>query len=99
MAAVDKSSLERWRSLDAVLVLRVFAEHAKQDLTFVPVKSSATTRWHAIAAGHNVELLLTGPKFWNTRDNVGGGGAIDLVMHLTGVDFKAATRMLSGKQL
>jgi hypothetical protein len=99
MAAVDKSSLERWRSLDAALVLRMFAEHAKQDLTFVPVKSPATTRWHATAAGHDVELLLTGPKFWNTRDNVGGGGAVDLVMHLAGVDFKAAARLLSEKQI
>lgn len=96
---MDKSLLERWRSLDAVLVLRAFAEHAKQDLTFVPVKSPATTRWHASAGGHDVELLLTGPKFWNTRDNVGGGGAVDLVMHLAGVDFIAAAGMLSERQL
>jgi hypothetical protein len=44
-------------------VLRAFSEHAKQDITFVPVKSSATTRWHATAGGHDLELLLTGPKF------------------------------------
>jgi len=39
-------------------------------------------------------ISINGLKFinWNTR--VGGGGAIDLTMHLAGVDFKTAVRWL-----
>lgn len=96
---MDNSSLERWRSLDAVLVLRAFADYAKQDPTFVPIKTPNTARWHATVLGQDLELLVTGPRFWNTRKNVGGGGAIDLVMHLAGVDFKAAVSMLRERQL
>lgn len=96
---MDKSLLGRWRSLDAIVVLTAVADHVKQDSTFVPVKASDTTRWHASIAGLDLELLLTGPKFFDTRAGVGGGGAIDLVMHLTQSDFKAATRILSGLQI
>src|SRR5437773_9207117 len=32
-------------------------------------------------------LTVTGPKFMNWRQGVGGGGAIDLVMHLRQVGF------------
>jgi len=38
--------------------------------------------------------LCTGPKFWDVRVERGGGGAIDLVMHLYTIKFKAATTLL-----
>ena len=44
----------------------------------------------------NFELLLTGPKFYDTRQKRGGGGAIDLVMHLYQIDFKKAVDRLRG---
>lgn len=96
MAAVDKFSLDRWRQLDAAVALRALAEYAKQDDTFVPSGNPDTTRWYATAAGHDVELLITGPKFWDVSSKAGGGGAIDLARHLHGDDFKAAARRLRG---
>jgi hypothetical protein len=39
-------------------------------------------------------LSVTGPKFMNWRGGQGGGGAIDLVMHLAGVDFRTALEWL-----
>lgn len=96
---MDNSSLVRWRSLDANIVLAAIADHAKEDSSFVPSAAMGTTRWHASVFGRDVELLLLGPKFWNTRERVGGGGAIDMVMHLAGVNFKAATRILVEKSL
>jgi hypothetical protein len=90
MKAVDNSSLERWRSIDATTVLERIAEHAKRDVTYVPAKNASSTRWHATVAGHNFELLLTGPKFWDTTAKQGGGGAIDLVMHVQRRSFKEA---------
>lgn len=94
MAGVDKCLLDRWRSLDASVVLETLADHAKPDPTYVPVKTRQSSRWHANVNGQDFELLLTGPKFWNTRRAVGGGGAIDLAIHLAGVDFKGAVRLL-----
>jgi len=69
-------------------------EHAKLDPTFRPIQSQETQRWHVTVGGHVFELLCTGPKFFDTRVNKGGGGAVDLVMHLHGVDFKGAVRLL-----
>ena len=39
-------------------------------------------------------LTVTGPKFFNWQQEKGGGGAIDLVMHLGEMDAKAAIRWL-----
>jgi len=47
-------------------------------------------KWHT-AQGI---LSITGMKFMNWSQNVGGGGAIDLVMHLRRLDFRAAVQWL-----
>src|SRR6266481_2071891 len=48
-------------------------------------------QWHTTAG----VLSVTGPKFMNWNLGVGGGGAIDLVMHLHHLDFKAAIDWLA----
>jgi hypothetical protein len=48
-------------------------------------------KWHTSAG----VLSVTGAKFMNWRDSVGGGGAIDLAMHLKHLDFKAAVDWLA----
>ncbi len=90
MARISQAELDRFRGIDAGTALMKLAEHVKQDPTFDPVSAEATTRWHASIGGLNYELLLTGPKFYDTRQKRGGGGAIDLVMHLYNLDFKRA---------
>jgi hypothetical protein len=97
--AVDNLTLMRWRTLDAVVALRAIADHVKQDAEFRPRQSHDTTRWHASVAGHDYEILCTGPRFLDTRANRGGGGAVDLVMHLLGVDFKRAVKVLQDRRL
>lgn len=47
-------------------------------------------RWHADAGA----ISVTGTKFFNWNAGIGGGGAIDLAMHLCGFDFKAAAAWL-----
>lgn len=96
---VDNSMLERWRGLDCLVVLRELADHMKQDETFVPRECHQATRWQVEAAGSYVELLCTGPRFFDTRANSGGGGAIDLVMHVFRVDFNHAVALLRGRGL
>ena len=88
------ADLARWRALDALQALHILADYVKEDATFRPTRSSSTRRVHATAAGADWELLVDGPKFYDTRASAGGGGAIDVVMHLWRVPFKkAATRL------
>lgn len=47
-------------------------------------------KWHTAQGA----LSITGPKFMNWTRGVGGGGAIDLVMHLHGGGFKEALQWL-----
>jgi hypothetical protein len=47
-------------------------------------------KWHT----EQGPLSVSGPKFMNWHRGQGGGGAIDLVMHLAGVDFRAAVTWL-----
>ena len=48
-------------------------------------------KWHTSAG----VLSVTGAKFMNWNLGVGGGGAIDLVIHLHHLDFKAAVTWLA----
>lgn len=47
-------------------------------------------KWHT----EQGPLSISGPKFMNWQRGQGGGGAIDLVMHLAGVDFRQAMAWL-----
>jgi len=47
-------------------------------------------KWHT----EQGPLSVTGPKFTNWHQGQGGGGAIDLVMHLADVDFRTAVAWL-----
>jgi len=48
-------------------------------------------RWHTPKG----VISVTGMKFFNWNCSVGGGGAIDLIMHVCGLDFKSALAWLS----
>jgi hypothetical protein len=47
-------------------------------------------KWHT----EQGPLSVSGPKFMNWQRGQGGGGAIDLVMHLAGVNFREAVAWL-----
>lgn len=49
-------------------------------------------RWHTTQG----VISVSGCKFMNWNRNTGGGGAIDLVIHLYGLDFKGAVAWLCG---
>ena len=93
-ARPTSADLARWRSLDALQALHILADYVKEDATFRPTHASSTRRVHATAAGADWELLVDGPKFFDTRAKTGGGGAVDLVMHLWQVPFKTAVTTL-----
>lgn len=94
MTSADDTELERWHRLDAAAVLSKFADHAAVDPTFKPARNARTERWYATVAGNEYEILVTGPKFWDARAERGGGGALDLIMHLHQIPFKKAVQRL-----
>src|SRR5882724_5482838 len=94
---VDDAELAKWRDLDVELVLTRLSDFAKPDPDFQPVKNSSTQRWHVRVAERQFEILTTGPKWYDTRQGRGGGGAVDLAMHLLGVDFKGAVQVLRAR--
>jgi hypothetical protein len=67
----------------------------KRDPDFRPQKDSRTVRLYVTVGGQVVELLATGIKWFDPRSQKGGGGAIDLAMHLCGLDFVGAVKRLS----
>lgn len=95
----DPVLLERLRNVDCARVLAVLDGHFKQDRSFVPVKSRNTQRWHCSTTCGDFELLTTGTKWFDARQRKGGGGAIDLVMALTGCSFVDAVHMLVDRGL
>lgn len=91
---VDNDELERWRGLHAVVLVERLSTYAKQDPSYQPRLRQATTRWHCDVDGAEFELLCCGPKFYDCRAKRGGGGAIDLVMHLKRLQFAGAVSLL-----
>jgi hypothetical protein len=50
-------------------------------------------KWHTTQG----VISITGMKFMNWNRAIGGGGAIDLIIHLNGLDFKNAIAWLGGQ--
>jgi len=80
----DRENRDRLRHLRAI------------PLESVLVLSGARRDPHDKAKWHTAKgaLSITGMKFMNWNRGHGGGGAIDLAMHLNGLDFKAAVDWL-----
>jgi hypothetical protein len=76
-----QNQIHRLRNLDLIHVLKRF--QAVQD-------STDPERWHTCQGS----ISVTGAKFMNWKAGIGGGGAIDLVMHLKNCNFKTAIAWL-----
>lgn len=86
--------LTRLRSMSVIEALRLLELYWKRDPDFQPVKNQNTERLNVAIGGGVVELLVTGPKWFDTRVEKGGGGAIDLAMYLLRLDFVSAVKRL-----
>lgn len=89
------ATLTQFREMPASAALALVAEHIKLDPTYSPIKSDHSQRWHVSAAGRDFEILTTGVKWYDTRTKRGGGGAIDLAMHILGLSFVEAVKQLT----
>lgn len=89
------ATLERLRDQPSEAVLARLAIDLKADPTFLPIKDIRSRRWHVHTTHGDFEILTTGLKWYDTRACKGGGGAIDLAMHLLGLSFVEAVRHLA----
>jgi len=77
-----RTTAERLRNIPlSAVLMAIGAKHDRYD----------KARWHTPKG----VVSVTGMKFFNWNGSVGGGGAIDLVMHVYGLDFKGALAWLS----
>ena len=81
--------LESLRSMVVTKALDALGLHWKRDPDFQPVKDAATIRLHVAVGG----------QVFDTRADKGGGGAIDLAMHLLRLNFVAAVKRLSSSRV
>lgn len=94
VSRVPENLLLRWRATDALVAALALADYCKRDDAFKPVKSVHTERWHVVVKNREFDFLFNGPKFFDEGSRSGGGGAIDLAMHLYGLGFQDATTVL-----
>lgn len=90
----DAATLTRFHAMAADDAIGLLSKVVKPDLTFTPTKSPQTRRWHLSTARGEFEILSSGVKWYDTRAQCGGGGAIDLAMHLMGLSFVDAVKHL-----
>lgn len=89
------TSLREMASEDALALISV---HCKSDPTYLPVKQQISRRWHARTTRGEFEILTTGLKWYDTRAKKGGGGAIDLAMHVRQLSFVDAVKLLAARR-
>jgi len=94
----DESMLTRLREMPAAEALALLAIHIKADLTYLPIKSDDSRRWHVLTTRGEFEILTTGPRWYDMRGRCGGGGAIDLAMHLRDLSFVDAVKQLCSEE-
>ena len=69
----------------------------RRDPDFVPEKDKRTVRlFLSSPSGFAWEVLVTGLKWFDVRAGKGGGGGIDLVMHLLGIEHERFTYRFQG---
>jgi hypothetical protein len=85
------------RQTPSEAALRSLALFCKVDATYHPLKDPDSRRWHIRTEYGEFEILTTGVKWYDARAKVGGGGAIDLAMHVLHVPFVEAVRILTAR--
>ena len=76
-------------------VISMATEHFKVDDSYRPRRSPDSVRILYRSRAREGELIVTGSKWFDIRCKVGGGGAIDLMMHLQACRFQDAVQSLT----
>ena len=90
----NDADLDRLRKVPILDALTQLGLYWKADPDFQPEKNSNTQRLYVSIGSRIVELLITDMKWYDARAKKGGGGSIDLAMHLLSLDFAHAVKAL-----
>lgn len=88
--------LSPFREMASEAALVLLSSDIKVDPTYVPAKNPNSRRWQVRTTYGEFGLLTTGHQWYDTRAKKGGGGAIDLAMHILGLSFVDAVNHLNG---
>ena len=91
----DEKLLADSRDWKVEETLKKLGIHYSVDPDFVPIKNPETKCFVVSVDNLAFEIIATGVKWIDKRSNKKGGGAIDLAMHLYGVDFVTAVKTLT----
>ena len=95
----DESMLAALRRIPSEQVLRWLWIQVKADSTLAPRQTRESRRWLVLTERGDFDILTTGCLWLDTRERRGAASAIDLAMHLLGVSFVEAVRLLSEERL
>lgn len=88
--------VNRVRNLNLVEVLSSLCTYVTQDKTYEPRRNERSQLYVAEVNGRRFNnLLITEARWFDLDAKKGGGGAIDLTMHLMKVNFVQAVKLLS----
>jgi hypothetical protein len=99
--AFQDETLARLRRMPLAQVLDTLADQGgvlwRRDADFVPERDQRTVRLVVTSpSGLVSEIVATGVKWYDLRSGKGGGGGIDLAMHVLDIDFVRAVKLLTG---
>jgi hypothetical protein len=94
---IPEKTLETLRGISCQRVLQAFSStiFSQKDDEFSPKLNPRTTRIYVRSSKFEGELIITGPKFFSQDLDRGGCGAIDFLMFLEALTFRAAVVKLS----
>jgi hypothetical protein len=93
------SEVQQARNVPLLQVLHHVCEYVKEDRGYKPhAAASGSRRFHVNCSKRDFRLILTGERWVDelvgrNATSRGGGGAIDLVMHLQRFDFVQAVKV------
>lgn len=91
----DEASVTELRMLDAKVMLDRLGLFWKEDRSYTSRQSQQSERVHVtLDSGLVLELVFTGPMWFDKTQSKGGFGSIDLAMHLKGWGLRESLRHL-----
>jgi len=91
----DAELFDALRSMTPQQTLDRLGLYWRRDPDFRPRSDPHTVRLYVAVGSGVFELVVTGVRWYDTRSEKGGAGAIDLTMHLLGLSFVDAVKRLS----
>lgn len=92
--SIDPDLVSRLRSLPVEKMARILGLHFKQDKSYEPTKFPNSKCYHISLENQVFEIIVTGLKWYSVHRKFGGGGAIDLTMHIFNDSFTRAYNRL-----